>query len=131
MFDTDKKIAIIGGGISGITAAITFAKNNKNRIHVFERRKCILKSSPYCHLHAGGILYPEISLKDAQLLLEDSIVFAQKYNDCLEYRPTIVAYKKDSHYSTHKLIFKCKVNKINYHYNNKRPFGKVDDFYAT
>ena len=126
----NKKIAIVGGGISGITAAIKFAKNKNNIIHLFEKRDCILKSSPYCHVHAGGILYPEISLLDCQNLLQDSIVFANKFKDCLEYRPTIVAYKKNSKYSTDKLIFKCKVNKLDYFFSKSQIFGQVDNFFA-
>lgn len=126
-----KKVAIIGGGISGIVSAIKFAKDKNNIVHVFEKRNCILRGPPYCHLHAGGILYPEISIGDAQSLFDDSILFANKFYNCLEYRPTIVAYKSDSSYSPNKLLFKCKVNKVNYQFNKVRPFGKVDNFYAS
>jgi hypothetical protein len=125
-----RRIAIIGGGISGITSALKFAKEKNNIVHIFEKRNCILRGPPYCHLHAGGILYPEITLEDAQVLLNDSILFANRFPDCLNYRPTIVAYKVESVYSTNKLLFKCKVNKISYQYNNLRPFGKVENFYA-
>jgi hypothetical protein len=124
-----RRIAIIGGGISGITSALKFAKDKTNIVHIFEKRNCILKGPPYCHLHAGGILYPEISLYDAQQLLDDSILFANRFPDCLNYRPTIVAYKSESAYSPNKLLFKCKVNKISYQYK-LHPFGKVDNFYA-
>ena len=125
-----RRIAIIGGGISGITSALKFAKDKNNVVHIFEKRSCILNGPPYCHLHAGGILYPEISLNDAQSLLEDSILFANRFPDCLNYRPTIVAYKSESTYSPSKLLFKCKVNKISYQYNKLHPFGKVENFYA-
>lgn len=126
-----KKVAIIGGGISGIVSAIKFAQDKKNIVHIFEKRSCILRGPPYCHLHAGGILYPEISIGDAQSLFDDSILFAQKFGHCLEYRPTIVAYKSESNYSPNKLLFKCKVNKVSYQFNNLRSFGKVDNFYAS
>ena len=125
-----KKIAIIGGGISGITSALKFAKDKNNIVHIFEKHGYILKGPPYCHLHAGGILYPDISLEDAQSLLEDSILFADRFANCLNYRPTIVAYKLESAYSSSKLLFKCKVNKITYQCNKLRPFGIVDNFYA-
>jgi hypothetical protein len=125
-----RRIAIIGGGISGITSALKFAKEKNNIVHIFEKRNCILKGPPYCHLHAGGILYPEISLDDAQSLLYDSILFANRFPDCLDYRPTIVAYKSESGYLPSKLLFKCKINKISYQYNKLHPFGKVENFYA-
>jgi len=125
-----RRIAIIGGGISGITSALKFAKDKNNIVHIFEKHNYILKGPPYCHLHAGGILYPDISLEDAQSLLEDSILFADRFPNCLNYRPTIVAYKSESAYSSSKLLFKCKVNKITYQCNKLRPFGIVDNFYA-
>jgi hypothetical protein len=126
----NRRIAIIGGGISGIISALKFGKDKNNIVHIFEKRNCILKGPPYCHLHAGGILYPEISLEDAQALLYDSILFANRFPDCLNYRPTIVAYKSESAYLPSKLLFKCKVNKISYQYNHLHPFGVVDNFYA-
>lgn len=126
-----KKIAIIGGGISGITSAIKFAQNKHNRIDIFEKRSFILKGPPYCHLHAGGILYPEILLEDAQILLRDSIQFANRFNTCLNYRPVIVAYHIASKYSTESLVFKCKVNKLDYEFSPIHPLGKVENFYAV
>jgi hypothetical protein len=125
-----KEIAIIGAGISGITSAIKFAQNRHNNIDVFEKRDFILKGPPYCHLHAGGILYPEISLKDAQTLLQDSIQFANKFSDCLDYRPTIVAFRSTSKYSADSLLLKCYANRLNYQFHDTRPFGEVENFYA-
>jgi hypothetical protein len=126
-----RKVAIIGGGISGIVTAIKFAQDKHTSVHVFEKRNCILRGPPYCHLHAGGVLYPEINIDDAQQLLNDSILFANKFKNCLDYRPTIVAYKAESKYSPSKLLFKCKVNKLSYLNNMSRPFGKVDNFYSS
>jgi hypothetical protein len=127
-----RRIAIIGGGISGITSAIKLAKSKNNQIDVFEKRPYILKGPPYCHLHAGGILYPEISLQDSQQLMADSIEFANYFPSCLDYRPTIVAYRSTSKYSTKSLIFKCKVNKVNYQFSKYNYLlGKVKNFYAV
>lgn len=127
----NRKIAIIGGGISGVTSAIKLARDKNNVIHLYEKRDYLLKGPPYCHLHAGGILYPEISIDDAQTLLLNSIEFADYFSDCLEYRPTIVAYRSNSNYSPSNLVFKCKVNKMAYSLNHSQPFGKVDNFYAV
>jgi hypothetical protein len=127
----NRQIAIIGGGISGVTSAIKLSKNKNNEIYLYEKRDCLLQGPPYCHLHAGGILYPEISIEDAQELLSNSIDFANYFSDCLEYRPTIVAYRSNCKYSPSDLLFKCKVNKINYHFSKSKVFGKVDNFYAV
>ena len=127
-----RRIAIIGGGISGITSSIKLAQNKNNQIDVFEKRPYILKGPPYCHLHAGGILYPEISLRDAQQLMNDSIEFANYFGNCLDYRPTVVAYRSTSKYSTQSLLFKCKVNKVNYQFSKGTyPLGPVNNFYAV
>lgn len=127
----NRKIAIIGGGISGVTSAIKLAKNKQNEIHLYEKRDYLLKGPPYCHLHAGGILYPEISIEDAQELLNNSIDFAHYFSECLDYRPTIVAYRSNSNYSPANLVFKCKVNKVNYHFSKSKVLGKTDNFYAV
>lgn len=127
----NRKIAIIGGGISGVTSAIKLAKNKQNEVHLYEKRECLLKGPPYCHLHAGGILYPEISIKDAQELLSNSIDFAQYFNECIDYRPTVVAYRSNCNYAPSNLVFKCKINKVNYHLSNSKVLGKVEDFYAV
>lgn len=127
----NKKIAIIGGGISGVTSALKLANDKNNEIHLYEKRSYLLKGPPYCHLHAGGILYPEISIKDAQELLSNSLEFANYFWDCLDYRPTIVAYRSSSSYSPSELLFKCKANKISYQFSNTTLFGKVDNFYAV
>jgi len=125
-----KNIAIIGGGISGIVTGIKLAKNRNNIINIYEKNDDILKGSPYCHLHAGGFLYPEISLKDSQILLNDSILFATEFGDCIEYRPTIIAYNINSKYNTSELIFKCKAIKMSYINSKCYILGEPDKFYA-
>lgn len=124
-----KNIAIIGGGISGITTAIKLAKNRNNIINIYEKKDDILKGSPYCHLHAGGFLYPEISLKDSQILLNDCILFAKEFSECIEHRPTIVAYNINSKYNTSELIFKCKAIKLSYINSKCYILGEPDKFY--
>jgi hypothetical protein len=127
----NRKIAVIGGGISGVISSIKLARDKTNTIHLYEKRNYLLKGPPYCHLHAGGILYPEISIEDAQKLLSDSIDFANYFSDCLEYRPTVVAYRSTSNYCPSNLLFKCKVNKISYQLSHSHAFGKAELFYAV
>jgi len=111
-----KEICIIGGGISGIMSAIKLSKTKNNHVvvDVYEMRNKILDSLPYCHLHAGGLLYPMISLLDCKELLLDSLLFAEYFNKCLYKRPTIIAYTTNSTYCSKKLLYKCKVLKYEY-----------------
>lgn len=130
-----KRVIIIGGGISGVTSAIELAKNGIN-VDLYEKRNCLLRGSPYCHLHAGGVLYPDISLKDGQELLYDSLQFAKEFSDCLNYRPTIVAYRVDSTYCPNRLVLKCKVNKLYYKQltgpnSSSCPLGSIENYYAV
>lgn len=133
---TYNNITIIGGGISGIISAIKLAENKMNKITIFEKRDTILRGPPYCHLHAGGMLYPEISLKDAQILQNDCLDFVLKFKNCIDYRPTIIAYKADSKYDTNKLIFKCNVLKLNYILQSqknpdyKNLLGDISQYYS-
>ncbi|WP_281950905.1 FAD-dependent oxidoreductase [Nitrosophilus kaiyonis] len=87
-----KKVAIIGGGVAGVSAAILL-KNAK--ITLFEKEKSLISGPPFCHLHAGGNLYPDISINQCIKLLKESIDFAKTYPFCLDFRPTIIAFPKD------------------------------------
>lgn len=128
------KVAIIGGGISGIMTAIKLSKNSNINIDLYEERNKILDSLPYCHLHAGGFLYPMISLLECKELLYDSLLFAEYFEKCLFKRPTIICYKSNSKFCTKKLLFKCKL--LMFEYNNwitktnKYILGKVCDYYC-
>ncbi len=46
------KVAIIGGGIAGVTSAILL----KEDITLFESKNSLISGPPFCHLHAGGNL---------------------------------------------------------------------------
>lgn len=124
-----KRIAIIGGGISGVVSAIELAKDG-NIIDIYEKRNVILRGPPYCHLHAGGMLYPEISLKDAQILLNDCIKFANKFPEAIEHRPTIIAYRKNSEYSTDNLLLKCRLIRLKYLLSKNMVLGPSESYYA-
>ena len=62
---TNKKanIAIVGAGVAGASAALYFA-NLGLYVTLFEKEASLVNGPPFCHLHAGGNLYREIS--DAQ-----------------------------------------------------------------
>ncbi len=84
------KIAIIGGGVAGATSAIYLAQLGLD-ITLFERESSLISGPPFCHLHAGGNLYREISDEQCIKLLKQSIDFLKFYPFVVDYRPTVIA----------------------------------------
>jgi len=128
------RIAVIGGGIGGVHTAIKLASDSDTQIDIYEQRGKLLDNSPYCHLHAGGFLYPVLSIHECQELLNSCLEFAEEFGDCLTYRPTIVAYRSTSRFSTERLIFKTRLLSFAYEYytnrQNSKPLGDPVFYYA-
>jgi 2-polyprenyl-6-methoxyphenol hydroxylase-like FAD-dependent oxidoreductase len=87
---TSPKIAIIGGGIAGSTAALNLANQGLD-ITIIEQGPSLVNGPPICHLHAGGNLYREIDTKQCITLLRQSIDTLKLYHACADYRPTVIA----------------------------------------
>jgi len=83
------KIAIIGGGVAGSSAALYFGHLGLN-VSLFEKEKSLISGPPFCHLHAGGNLYREISDAQCVTLLKQSIDFLRFYPFIVDYRPTVI-----------------------------------------
>ncbi len=84
------KIAIIGGGVAGTSAALCFAGAGLD-VTLFEKENTLVSGPPWCHLHAGGNLYREISDSQCVSLLKQSIDFLRFYPFVVDYRPTVIA----------------------------------------
>ena len=84
------KIAIIGGGVAGATTAL-YLGNLGLDVTLFERENSLVNGPPFCHLHAGGNLYPDISDAQCLTLLKQSIDFLRYYPFIVDYRPTVIA----------------------------------------
>jgi len=54
------KIAIVGGGVAGSSIALYLGQLGLN-VTLFEKEPSLVSGPPFCHLHAGGNLYREIS----------------------------------------------------------------------
>ena len=85
-----KKVAIIGGGIAGVTTALVLG-NRGVEVTLFEKNSTLVSGPPFCHLHAGGNLYREISDAQCATLLRQSIDFAKLYPQAIDKRPTVIA----------------------------------------
>lgn len=90
---TTTKVAIIGGGVAGSTIALRFAELGIDTT-LIERGTSLVNGPPFCHLHAGGNLYREISDQQCLALLEQSIDTAKVYPHSVNRRPTIIALPK-------------------------------------
>ena len=82
------KVAIIGGGVAGVTSALLLDEN----ITLFEAKSTLVSGPPFCHLHAGGNLYPDLSTSECLQLLEESIEFLKLYPFSVDFRPTIITF---------------------------------------
>ncbi len=84
------KIAIVGGGVAGVSSALVLG-NLGFDVVLFEKREALISGPPFCHLHAGGNLYRDISTDDCITLLRQSIDFAKLFPFAIDKRPTIFA----------------------------------------
>ncbi len=89
----EKKIAIVGGGIAGASTAL-FLGSMGLEVTLFERESSLVNGPPFCHLHAGGNLYPDISDEQCITLLKQSIDFAKLFPQAIDHRPTVIALPK-------------------------------------
>ena len=95
MNQTNKKakIAIVGGGVAGSSAALYFGGLGLD-VTLFEKESSLVSGPPFCHLHAGGNLYREISDTQCVTLLKQSIDFLRFYPYIVDYRPTVIVLPK-------------------------------------
>ena len=96
------QVAIIGGGISGSVTALQLAKYNVDSV-LFEQRDGLVHGPPFCHLHAGGNLYPEISLEQCKQLMRQSIDSARFFSETIDHRPTLIAIPKSERINTQEV----------------------------
>ncbi|EGU33923.1 hypothetical protein VII00023_17359 [Vibrio ichthyoenteri ATCC 700023] len=82
-------VAVIGGGIAGATTALHLAEQGIN-VDLIDKNPSLVSGPPICHLHAGGNLYREISLKQCIELLRQSIDSVRLYPHTLNKRPTLI-----------------------------------------
>lgn len=103
MRDKKAKIAIVGGGVAGATTALYFGQLGLE-VTLFEKESSLVSGPPFCHLHAGGNLYREISDEQCIKLLKQSIDFLLFYPFVVDYRPTVIVTPKTDASSPKALI---------------------------
>jgi hypothetical protein len=95
-------IGIVGGGVSGVVTALEMEKHGIDSI-VFEQKESVVNGPPFCHLHAGGNLYPDISDEQCKILMKQSIDMALLFPNSIDQRPTFISIPKTEKYKTEKI----------------------------
>ena len=103
MKNRNAKIAIIGGGVAGATTALYLGRRGVD-VTLFEKESSLVSGPPFCHLHAGGNLYREISDEQCVKLLKQSIDFLRFYPFVVDYRPTVIVTPKTDDSSPEALL---------------------------
>ncbi|SBS33689.1 tRNA 5-methylaminomethyl-2-thiouridine biosynthesis bifunctional protein MnmC [Marinomonas aquimarina] len=85
-----KTVAVIGAGAAGSTIALRLAELGIDTT-LIERGPSLVNGPPFCHLHAGGNLYREISDEQCLTLLKQSIDTVKVYPQSINVRPTLLA----------------------------------------
>jgi glycine/D-amino acid oxidase-like deaminating enzyme len=130
---SDKKIAVIGGGIAGASIALYLSEIGL-KVDLFEKGTSLVNGPPICHLHAGGNLYREIPDEQCVTLLEESIEALRLYPDSIDYRPTVIAVPKHDPGQPLDLLPRLTLLQDEYQKlidkdSNNKVLGEVNDYY--
>lgn len=90
-------VGIIGGGVSGAVIAIQLAEMGVDNV-LFEQEETVVNGPPFCHLHAGGNLYPDITDEQCRILMKQSIEMARLFPQSIDERPTFISIPKNESY---------------------------------
>ena len=90
-------VGIIGGGVSGVVTALQLAEMGVDTI-LLEQEENVVNGPPFCHLHAGGNLYPDISDEQCRILMKQSIEMARLFPQSIDERPTFISIPKTEIY---------------------------------
>ena len=129
------KIAVIGAGIAGIGVGI-YLQNLGVDVDIFEKKDSLVSGPPMCHLHAGGNLYPEISDEQCLTLLKESIELLRFFQNAIDFRPTVVAVRKDIDLNLDTVLKRLDKLKNGYKEliqkdKNNKVLGEIEDYYKV
>ena len=133
MINNKAKIAIVGGGVAGSSIALYLGQLGLN-VTLFEKETSLVNGPPFCHLHAGGNLYREISDKQCITLLKQSIDFLHFYPFVVDYRPTVIVLPTGDSSTPDALLPRLELLKGEYETlikvnANNKVLGESSDYY--
>lgn len=126
-------IAIVGAGVAGASMALYLGQLGVE-VTLFEQEPSPISGPPFCHLHAGGNLYREISDKQCVTLLKQSIDFLRFYPFIVDYRPTVIVLPISDSGSPDALLPRLELVKKEYQSlidadDKNEVLGKSSDYY--
>ena len=95
-------VGIIGGGVSGVVVALQLAELGIDNV-LLEQEENVVSGPPFCHLHAGGNLYPDISDEQCRFLMKQSIEMARLFPHSIDERPTFISVPKTENYQVENI----------------------------
>ncbi len=95
-------VGIIGGGVSGVVTALQLAELGIDNL-LLEQKGNVVNGPPFCHLHAGGNLYPDISDEQCRILMKQSIEMARLFPQSIDERPTFISVPKTESYKVDQI----------------------------
>jgi len=127
-------IAIVGGGVAGSSTALYLSQLGLN-VTLFEKEPSLVCGPPFCHLHAGGNLYREISDEQCVKLLKQSIDFLRFYPFIVDYRPTVIALPTSDKSTPAALLPRLELLSQEYaslisHDKNNKVLGESAEYYT-
>src|SRR5690554_3703990 len=128
-------VGIIGGGVSGVVTSLELGKYGINNV-LFEQENSVVNGPPFCHLHAGGNLYPDISDEQCRILMKQSIEMARLFPQSIDERPTFISIQKSQKYSVEEIQDRLKML-VNYYKSlveedpENEILGAPEDYYKT
>ncbi len=133
MSNKKAKIAIVGAGVAGASTALYLADLGLD-VTLFEKEASIVNGPPFCHLHAGGNLYREISDEQCVKLLKQSIDFLRFYPFIVDYRPTVIALPTSDKSTPAALLARLELLRKEYaalisHDKNNKVLGESAEYY--
>eukprot|EP00123_Amoebidium_parasiticum_P020612 comp5357_c0_seq1/m.1335 comp5357_c0_seq1/g.1335 ORF comp5357_c0_seq1/g.1335 comp5357_c0_seq1/m.1335 type:complete len:518 (-) comp5357_c0_seq1:326-1879(-) len=109
------RVGIVGGGVAGSTLAEYLSRVDGVSVTLIEKNKLLVSNTPFCHLHAGGLLYAlNIPESEARSLLYHSLRFASWFPQCLAKRPTVVGLRRECTDDPNIVVRRCEVAKEEY-----------------
>ena len=133
MKNKQAKIAIIGGGVAGATTALYLGRRGVD-VTLLEKESSLVSGPPFCHLHAGGNLYREISDEQCIKLLKHSIDFLRFYPFVVDYRPTVIVLPTSDKSTPNNLLARLDLltdeyKKLIEHDANNQVLGESENYY--
>ncbi len=127
------QVAIVGGGVAGVTSASHLAQMGI-KVTLYEKRASLVDGPPWCHLHAGGNLYREISDEQCVTLLKQSIDFVKFYPYVVDYRPTVIALPTEDRGTVKQLLPRLELLKTEYQNlvsldRSNKVLGDIEEYY--